>query len=40
MMMLVMLRRTFPGTFPGTMSYVEKKFELYVRKWEEYRDTF
>jgi hypothetical protein len=39
MMMLVMLRRTFPGTFPGTMSCVEKKFELHVRKWEEYRDT-
>ncbi len=27
------------GTFPGTMSCVEKKFELDARKWEEYRDT-
>ena len=39
MMMMVMLRRTFPGTFPGTMSCVEKKFELHTRKWEEYRVT-
>jgi len=27
------------GTVPGSMTYVEKKFELQVRKWEEYRDT-
>jgi hypothetical protein len=27
------------GTVPGSMSYVEKKFELQVRKWEEYKGT-
>ena len=27
------------GTVPSSMSCVEKKFELQVRKWEEYRDT-
>jgi hypothetical protein len=27
------------GTFPGTMSCVEKKFELQIRKWEEYNGT-
>jgi hypothetical protein len=27
------------GTVPGSMSYVEKKFELQDRKWEEYKDT-
>ncbi len=27
------------GTVPGSMSCVEKKFELQVLKWEEYRDT-
>ena len=27
------------GTVPGSMSCVEKKFELHGRKWEEYRGT-
>ena len=27
------------GTVPGSMSCVEKKFEIQVRKWEEYKDT-
>ncbi len=27
------------GTVPGSMSCVEKKFELQTRKWEEYKDT-
>jgi hypothetical protein len=27
------------GTVPGSMSCVEKKFELQVRKWEEYKGT-
>jgi hypothetical protein len=27
------------GTVPGSMSCVEKKFELQDRKWEEYKDT-
>ncbi len=27
------------GTVPGIMSYVEKKFELETRKWEEYKGT-
>jgi hypothetical protein len=27
------------GTVPGSMSCVEKKFELQGRKWEEYRGT-
>ena len=26
-------------TVPGGMSCVEKKFELQVRKWEEYKGT-
>jgi hypothetical protein len=25
------------GTVPGSMSWIEKKFELQVRKWEEYK---
>ena len=27
------------GTVPGSMRYVEKKFELQTRKWEEYKGT-
>jgi hypothetical protein len=27
------------GTFPGTMSCVEKKFKLQVHRWEEYKGT-
>jgi hypothetical protein len=27
------------GTVPGSMSCVEKKFEVQVRKWEEYKGT-
>ena len=27
------------GTVPGTMSCVEKMFELQTRRWEEYKDT-
>jgi hypothetical protein len=27
------------GTVPGSMSCVEKKFELLGRKWEEYKGT-
>ena len=27
------------GTVPGSISCVEKKFELQTRKWEEYKDT-
>ena len=27
------------GTVPGSMSCVEKKFELQGRKWEEYKGT-
>ena len=27
------------GTVPGSMIYVEKKFELQSRKWEEYKGT-
>ena len=27
------------GTVPGSMSCVEKKFELQTRKWEEYKGT-
>ncbi len=27
------------GTVPGSMSCVEKKFELQGHKWEEYKDT-
>jgi hypothetical protein len=25
------------GTVPGSTSWIEKKFELQVRKWEEYK---
>ncbi len=27
------------GTVPGSTSWIEKKFELQVRKWEEYKDN-